>query len=500
VAPTWTRPLQAKGGRNACSSVDRSPHDGCRHLGGIGSARAQKFRRSAAPIAGEYIVVLVEPTPNAVFERQSALTEADALVRTYFGTPGDVWEDALLGMSASMFEASAKAVSADPRVAYVEENAKFTAATTEYGVHWNLERVDQRPVPNPYVGQYTYNLTGAGVHVYVLDTGIRATHTEFTGRIGDGINYCTTDGNGLQCHMGSPYFCSYSNDCENHGTIVGGIIAGTIYGIAKAAVLHSVRVIDSFGNGTSATIINGVNWVATHHTSPAVANISIDGPIGGDSGVDDAIQGLHNYGVTVIVAAGNGGADACNYSPPRAPAAITVGGTTSSDGRHFTSNYGSCLDIFAPGEDVLSASSTGDSATNALLGAQFKDGTSFAAPHVSGVVALYLSQVGYVPPSTVSDFLILNATTPSNQTGFTINNAGAGSPIRLLHARWSKHWFYLGQENCYDEFGKSCYSIIWNPACPPRPVKVTACTTTGATCWSVVNSSYVEEYQCSGTN
>jgi len=282
-------------------------------------------------------------------------------------------------------------------------------------------------------------------------------------------------------------------DCFGHGTGVAGVAAGSVYGVAKSAIIHSVRVLGNTGHGSSDDICNGLDWVALHHCSPAVANLSFD--LGAsDSAVDSCVRSLVYAGVVVVASAGNGNINACGTSPGEVTEAVTVGATDALDTMRSSSNYGSCVDTFAPGDNIVAASAVD------IYGTSIWNGTSFSAPYVAGVAGLYLSQVGFVPVSAVQDFLLLNATTPSNTTGFTIGMLGSGSPNRMLYSRWSSHWYLIGVEDCYDDFGTSCYSRTWHPACPPRPVKVTSCSTPGATCWSVASSSLVEEYQCSSTN
>ena len=370
-------------------------------------AFAGEFRAASSPVQGQYIVVLKDDAASLANERSSLLRVSVVardvaaknrakLVHSY--------SNVLRGFVARADDRALARLLADPRVAYVEEDGVVTASATQSPATWGLDRIDQRDLP--LNNSYTYDTTAPGVHAYIIDTGVLLTHSEFSGRMGNGYDAVTSGGN--------------ANDCHGHGTHVAGTVGGTTWGVAKGVTIHPVRVLGCNGSGTNAGVIAGMDWVANNHVKPAVANMSLGG--GASQSTDDAVARMTNAGVTVVVAAGNNNASACNYSPARAPSAITTGSTTNTDARSSFSNYGTCLDIFAPGSSITSAWYTSTTATNTI------SGTSMASPHVAGVAALYLATNPTATPSQVTTAIINNAT-PNKVT-----SPGTGSPNRLLYS------------------------------------------------------------------
>jgi len=365
----------------------------------------ERFRKSDFPIANRYIVVLDENTSEANVEPEQA---AERLSARYSGTIDKVFKDVIKGYSVEMSAESAEKLSADPKVKYVEEDSAIYASNDQSNAVWGLDRVDQRPLPMDT--NYSYNSMGNGIHAYVIDSGIRVTHSEFGGRAIRSYDVINDGQNG--------------NDCYGHGTHVAGTIGGSTYGIAKNVSLHAVRVLNCSGSGSVSGLISAIDWVTQYRINPAVVNMSLSANAISSS-LDEAIANSTASGVTYVVAAGNNYGDACNYSPARAPSAITVGATNSSDQRSAFSNSGTCLDIFAPGSGITSAWITNDAATNTI------SGTSMASPHVAGAAILYLESNRTASPAMVAQ-AINNVSTSGVLTNITSN-----SPNKLLYSLMS---------------------------------------------------------------
>lgn len=357
------------------------------------------FKRAAKPIYNRYIVVFED---NAVRDVHAA---SAALANIHGGRIHHVYVRAIKGFSVELPEAAARAISHNPNVAYVEEDSLVQLVTTQTGATWGIDRIDQRVLP--LSGTYTYTPSGLGVKAYIIDTGIRKTHTQFGGRAIHGFS-AIADANG-------------SDDCNGHGTHVSGTVGGATYGVAKNVTLVAVRVLDCAGSGTNSGVIAGVDWVTSDHAAgaPATANMSLGGGV--SAALDTAVRNSIADGVTYAVASGNSNADACTSSPARVAEAITVNASTTSDARATFSNFGTCTDIFAPGEGITSAWYNSDTATNTI------SGTSMATPHVAGVAALYLETNKTATPSTVWAAIRDSATA-------NVITSVAGSPNLLLYS------------------------------------------------------------------
>ena len=337
-------------------------------VGGVTSLHAQesapKVRRLwPEPLPGQYIVVL----HDSLAERASAAA-ASELVARHGGVRRHVYTRALKGFSARMTEQQAARLSADPRVAFVEQDATARATAVQAPPSWNLDRIDQRFLPLD--GKYVYESQGAGVNVYVIDSGIRTTHVDFEDRAFGA--YSTLDDQGGAV------------DCTGHGTGVASVVAGVAHGVAKQAFVHSVRVLNCLNMAPWSDVIAALDWVTANHLKPAVVNLSLGG--GRSFAVEAAIKRLIQAGVTVVGAAGNDQTDACAMTPGGVTEALIVGNANENDMRQWDSNYGACVDLFGPGTNVITASSSEDTALATSYG------TSFAAPHVTGAAALYLER------------------------------------------------------------------------------------------------------------
>ncbi len=351
------------------------------------------------PVADSYVVVLKDRNASPAAVRAAARD----LAARHSGRLSYTYTRAVRGFAIKLTEARARRLAADPRVASVEQDAVMHLVTTQTPATWGLDRIDQRALP--LNNAYTYTTTASTVNAYVIDTGIRTSHIDFGGRAQVGYDAVGDGHNG--------------QDCNGHGTHVAGTVGGSTYGVAKAARLWAVRVLSCSGSGSTSGVIAGVDWVTAHAAKPAVANMSLGGSA--SSTLDQAVRNSITSGVTYAVAAGNDSASACTSSPARTAEAITVGATTSTDARSLFSNYGTCLDIFAPGSGITSDWETSDTATNVL------SGTSMATPHVTGAAALYLAANPTATPAAVRNALVASGTTG------VVGNPGFGSPNVLLY-------------------------------------------------------------------
>ena len=313
-----------------------------------------------------------------------------------------VLKNVFKGFVAEMNASQAAALSKRPHVEIVELDQEVSISVEQSSAPWGLDRIDQ--TLTPLSTTYNYSSTGSGITAYVLDTGIRSTHIDFSGRVGIGFSSLPDKS---------------TNDCHGHGTHVAATIGGVTYGVAKNVTLIPVRVLDCNGSGSISGIISGLDWVASVGTpDKSVVNMSLGGGI--SRTLDSAVNNLIRKKVVVVAAAGNSNQNACNFSPARVASAITVGATDSGDSRAYFSNFGSCLDLFAPGVNIASASSSSDTGVMAM------SGTSMAAPHASGIVARYLSTSGATAGGASSALV-------GEATQGLVKNAGAKSPNRLLY-------------------------------------------------------------------
>ena len=377
----------------------QQPND--RSLGG----RFHRYGDRAIP--NHYIVVLDRDVSIGGRQTDIALNDSAVaqLMPEWAGTVTRRFNHAFNGFAAYMTEQQAETLSDDPRVAFVEEDSIVEMFATQTNPPWGLDRIGQRDLPLNQT--YSYTTTGAGVNAYIIDTGIRRTHTQFGGRAVFGFDAVGDGQNG--------------NDCNGHGTHVSGTVGGSTYGVAKSVRMFAVRVLNCSGSGTTSGVIAGVDWVTAHHVSPAVANMSLGGGV--STALDTAVRNSIASGVTYAIAAGNSNTNAASSSPARVSEAITVGATTINDARSSFSNFGSVVDMFAPGSSILSAYNTSDTATATL------SGTSMATPHVTGVAARFLQANPTASPATVRNEIVNNATLNH------LSNIPTGTANRLLF--WS---------------------------------------------------------------
>ncbi|MFE8986496.1 S8 family peptidase [Streptomyces collinus] len=353
---------------------------------------------SANAVENSYIVVLKD---SAGFRANS--TKGEDLVAKYGATVDWTYDEVLNGFAIRISASGARSLAEDPAVEFVEQDRMVHLEATQYNPPWGLDRIDQPRLPRNLMYSYP-DTAGKSATVYVIDTGVRITHTEFAGRARHGYDFVDRDTN--------------ASDGNGHGTHVATTVAGKTYGVAKQSKIVSVRVLDNNGAGTLSGVIAGVDWVTVRRVRPAVANMSLGAGV--STSLDTAVRNSIASGVTYAVAAGNSNADATTFSPARVGSALTVGASTWTDSRSSFSNYGPRLDMFAPGSLITAGWHTSDTATATL------SGTSMATPHVAGAAAVYLTSHPSAGPATVHSALV-NGATPG-----VLNNIGTGSPNRLL--------------------------------------------------------------------
>lgn len=357
------------------------------------------IRRANQRIPGHYVVVLDASANVSAIANNAKNFNGARLRHTY--------ERGIKGFAIEMSDADAQTLSRDPHVQFVEEDSVVSAAQVSISATWGLDRIDQRALP--LNGSYLYTETGAGITVYVVDTGIVPGHADFGGRVASGFNAVADAGGTV--------------DCNGHGTHVAGVIGGSNFGVAKSVTLVPVRVLDCRGSGSVSTLLAGLDWVLQQSARPAVVNMSLGGSA--SPALDSEVNLLLGAGLTTVAAAGNSNEDACRFSPGRVPGVLTVGATNSADQRAGFSNRGACVDLFAPGVSILSDWYTSPTATSVA------SGTSSAAPFVAGVAALCLQKFPTASPGDVSQTVVSEATTG------LLGQIGDGSPNRLLYSQLS---------------------------------------------------------------
>ncbi|MDX8253794.1 S8 family peptidase [Acinetobacter pittii] len=351
-------------------------------------------------IKNQYIVILNKDAgPSNDFAQNIAKQHGGKVLQTY----DNVFKGFAVYLPEAAGTAFVEAMKKNPNVLSVENDTIMKIdATTQSNPDWGLDRIDQKTLP--LNSAYSYLQTGSGTTAYIVDTGILSTHQQFSGRVLSGYT-AISDGNG-------------TTDCNGHGTHVAGTVGGSTYGVAKNVSLVPIRILGCDGSGASSNVIAGLDWILKNGKKPAVVNMSLGG--GASTSLDSAVENLFNNGYVMVVAAGNSNTDACSSSPARVSKAITVAATDNTDTRASYSNYGSCVDIFAPGSQINSSWIGSNTATKVL------NGTSMATPHVAGVVAEMLQSTPTATPQTISTNLL-------NQASTNAVKSPSGSPNRLLY-------------------------------------------------------------------
>lgn len=357
----------------------------------------------ASAAAGDRTVAVTKATGQAISGQYIVTlrrgSDAHAVAKALAINPRYVYDHVADGFSARLSSAQVAVLGKRSDVVRIEQDSVVRADATQYSPPWGLDRIDQRN--RPLSGSYTYNTTASAVRAYIIDTGIYTAHSQFGGRAQN--VYDAFGGNG--------------QDCNGHGTHVAGTVGASTYGVAKAVLLRGVRVLGCDGSGSTSGIIAALDWLRANAIKPAVANMSLGG--GYSSSLNTAATNLHNSGVFLAVAAGNESQNACNVSPASASGVLTVAASDSSDRRASFSNYGSCVELYAPGVSVTSTWNNGG--TNTI------SGTSMASPHAAGVAALYKGRYGDAASSTIVSWIVNNATT--NVISYNVS----GTPNRLLY-------------------------------------------------------------------
>ena len=364
-------------------------------------------------IEGKYIVVFKTPSVLNVQSSDAiadfASSQSASLSNLYNIDVAQEFGGILNGVVVNASDKTIQQMLSNPNIDYIEQDQMMSVNplaqtnANQPNAIWGLDRIDQQDLP--LNSNYYYDFDGSGVTAYVIDTGVRISHNEFGNRASHGYDFIDND--------------SDATDCNGHGTHVAGTIGGGAYGVAKNVNIVGVRVLGCNGSGSNSGVIAGINWVKNNATGPSVANMSLGG--GASQATDDAVNNAVAAGISFVVAAGNDNSNACNYSPARAANAITVGSTTSSDSRSSFSNYGNCLDIYAPGSSIKSAWYNSNTSTNTI------SGTSMASPHVAGAVALYLDETPSLSPSQIDTML------SQRSTKNKVSDAKSGSPNELLY-------------------------------------------------------------------